>query len=703
MVHTAGMFEWLRKAIGTQQAGNEFAAFSYGQDNVGKSRLYLDAYRGWVFACVNVIAEEVGAMNIRLMRGQTDDNVSDEEVYMHPLLELLSRPNPHLSGNDLLAVTSAHLDLDGNAFWYVIRGQTGIPIEVYPLRPDKTYIVQDKKNSLAIAGYIFKNEVGNDVPLDVNDVIHFKNFNPSAKYPFPSRGRGVVESAAVVIDTDEYAREYDRNFFLNSARPDGVLTYDGELSDSDFKRLKEQWNQEYRGTANARRTAILKNGMDYKEVGMNRSQMEFIEQRRFTRDEILAMFRVPKTILGITEDVNRANAEASNYVFGLRVLEPRFKKVVNTLNEFFVPMYGDDNLYISYDTPVPENRLETINAYAIGLNKWLTRNDIRRMEGMDETIRGDFFYGSMAEMPQDEVMQDEPVVDRSVRKKALVLKPLAEREQTPTAFDQHEFLDEKAVMQFGTMFEKRVELHHDVLKERLTSHFKEQGARIKKALRDELRGLEPEEYKLKDASLFFDVVNEIENTKALVMPHYHLFAKEAAAHALMLVKGAGDTSSKSKDKPRKVPDSQLVDEVDLDTDAYKKFLDERSEFFARRTNEAVRDDLFDTILADFEKDRKLSTIERHVDEVLDERAEKFNVDTVARTEVAALENFVNEQAYVQSGIKLMRWETVTPDSKIDEACLKNKGQVVPIGKSFSTGVKRPPEHPNCLCFTVPVR
>jgi hypothetical protein len=213
--------------------------------------------------------------------------------------------------------------------------------------------------------------------------------------------------------------------------------------------------------------------------------------------------------------------------------------------------------------------------------------------------------------------------------------------------------------------------------------------------------LEPAEYKLKELDLFFDVVNEIEDTKALVMPHYHLFAKEAGAHALALVKGH-EVTDKAK-KPRKVPDSQIVSEVDLDTEAYRTFLDERSEFFARRTNETVRDDLFETLLTDFNKDRKLSTIERHVDSVLGARAENFNVDTVARTEVSALENFVNEQAYLQSGIKKMRWETVTPDGEIDEACLANKGQVVVIGKAFDTGVTRPPEHPNCLCFTVPVR
>lgn len=697
------MFEQLRKLFGqgATQATSQFASFSFGKDNA-KSKLYLEAYTGWVFACVNVIAEDVGAMNVRLMQGVSGDEIEDEEVYDHPILELLSQPNPLMSGNDLLAITSAHLDLEGNAFWYIVKASDGTPIEAYPLRPDKTFLVQSKANPLAIEGYAFRQERGADIPFDVNEIVHFKNFNPLGNYPFPSRGRGVVQSSAVTIDTDEYARQYDRNFFLNSARPDGVLTYQGDLSDSDYRRLKEQWNTEHQGVANARRTAILKNGMDYKEVGMNRSQMEFIEQRRFTRDEILAMFRVPKTILGITEDVNRANAEASNYVYGLRVLEPRFKKVCNTLNEFLLPLFNDPQYYLSFDTPVPENREQTILAYGAGLDKWLTRNEIRRMEGLPETTRGDMFMGGLGTMPVDEVQKS--LRREDVARKALVLKDLSER--TANKFEAEEvdvFIDEKAVTQFGNLFEKRVELHHEVLKERVIVHFEEQAKRVKQALREELKGLEPSEYKLKDASLFFDVVNEIEDTKALVMPHYHLFAKEAGAHALLLLKGAEAEGAKSTDKPRKVPDKYIVDEVDLDTEAYRDFLDERSEYFARRTNEQVRDELFDTILADFNKDRKLSTVERHVDDVLAERAEKFNVDTVARTEVASLENFVNEQAYLQSGIKKMRWETVTPDGQIDEACLQNKGQVVTIGKSFHTGVKRPPEHPNCLCFIVPVK
>jgi len=48
--------------------------------------------------------------------------------------------------------------------------------------------------------------------------------------------------------------------------------------------------------------------------------MDFIESMKFTRDDILTAFKVPKPLVAVVDDVNRANAETAMFIFYLKRL-----------------------------------------------------------------------------------------------------------------------------------------------------------------------------------------------------------------------------------------------------------------------------------------------------------------------------------------------------------------------------------------------
>jgi phage portal protein BeeE len=57
------------------------------------------------------------------------------------------------------------------------------------------------------------------------------------------------------------------------------------------------WNNKNRGVNNSHKTAVLTGGLKYQGIAISQKEMEMVEQRRFTRDEILAIFKVPKSML----------------------------------------------------------------------------------------------------------------------------------------------------------------------------------------------------------------------------------------------------------------------------------------------------------------------------------------------------------------------------------------------------------------------
>lgn len=108
--------------------------------------------------------------------------------------------------------------------------------------------------------------------------------------------------------------------------------------------------------AQAHRVAIIEAGSQWVDRKITQRDMEFTALSTLSRDKILEAFGFPKSMLGIVEDVNRANAETSEYVFAKWLLVPRLDRWKSAFNNDLLALFPDgDRLEFDYDSPVPEN------------------------------------------------------------------------------------------------------------------------------------------------------------------------------------------------------------------------------------------------------------------------------------------------------------------------------------------------------------
>jgi phage portal protein BeeE len=82
--------------------------------------------------------------------------------------------------------------------------------------------------------------------------------------------------------------------------------------------------------------------------------MDFSNLAKYNRESILGVFGVSYSMIGGTENVIRANAEAQLFNFARWVLTPRLIRIREKLNMFLTPDYGPD-LELDFDDPAPEN------------------------------------------------------------------------------------------------------------------------------------------------------------------------------------------------------------------------------------------------------------------------------------------------------------------------------------------------------------
>jgi HK97 family phage portal protein len=311
------------------------------------------------YGIVSRLAETTAMVGWHLYRKQQDGRrvyrevETRTEVTRHAVIDLLAQPNPLMDWPEFCETSIQHFDTAGEFWWVAAFGsiRAAGPIELWPMRPDRVKIVTDPYD--ALTGYIYVGPDGEQVPLTVDQVIHQRRPNPLDIY----RGLGPMQALTLKLDSNRLAAEYNRNFFLNSAEPGGIIEVEDRLDDDEFRELMMRWREQHQGVANAHRVAILEQGK-WVERKFSMKDMAFPELAELSREDIREAFGYPKGMTGATEDVNKAVADANERMFGRYLLVPRAEKIKSAINSQLLPMFGTTtkNLEYDYEDPVPEDR-----------------------------------------------------------------------------------------------------------------------------------------------------------------------------------------------------------------------------------------------------------------------------------------------------------------------------------------------------------
>lgn len=307
---------------------------------------------GTLFAIVHRTSNATAQVEWRLYRRAASGKEEDRtEVTRHAALDLWNRPNPFFPRQLYVESVQQHLDLTGEGWWVLSYNPAmrSLPLEMWPVRPDRIAPIPHPEEF--ISGYLYTAPSGERIPLERREVIQLKMPNPLDPY----RGMGPVQALLADLDSAKYSAEWNRNFFFNSAQPGGIIEVEKTLQDHEFEQLRTRWNEQHKGVAAAHRVAILEHGK-YNPTQFSMRDMQFVELRNVTRDTIMEAFGIDRHMLGITEDVNRANAEAAEVVFARYLTVSRLERWKGALNHELLPLFGADGLEFDYLSPVPDDR-----------------------------------------------------------------------------------------------------------------------------------------------------------------------------------------------------------------------------------------------------------------------------------------------------------------------------------------------------------
>ncbi|MDT3720341.1 phage portal protein [Pseudomonas oryzihabitans] len=335
--------------------------------------------------CVTLLAETVAQLPLELYRRQ--DKGQREAAINHPLYDVLRyQPNGFQTPFELRECEQMALGLRGNSFTYMDRRDDGNVTALWPLLNDKVIV---RKGDDLLPYY----QVGSGEPLPMR-LIHHKRWVTTNHYV----GLSPIELHAESVGMALAMRQYTGKSFANGATVSGVIERPKEATaikdQGAIDRILDQWGQKYSGPDNAKKVAMLQEGMTFKPISMSNVDAEIVALLKLSGSDIARIYKVPLPMINDLEKANYNSIEQLLIQFVVFCLLPWVKRHEQAMMRDFLLPRDRSQYFIEFNLSglLRGDQKSRYEAYAIGRQwGWLSVNDIRRLENMPPVQGGEIY------------------------------------------------------------------------------------------------------------------------------------------------------------------------------------------------------------------------------------------------------------------------------------------------------------------------
>lgn len=261
-----------------------------------------------IFSCITLIASDISKLKLRPV--VTDSNgittILNSDQY-----DVLRKPNQYQNRIQYWESRILSKLIRGNSYVLKGRDSKGKVNKLYVLHPDLvTPLVSDSGEVFyQLGGDNINNITQTGVTVPASEIIHDR-FNC---FFHPLVGLSPIFACGLIAHGGLKIIENNAKLFENGARPSGILTAPGAISDETAKRLKEHWERNYSGD-NYGKTAVLGDDLKYTPITITAVESQMVEQLKMGAEMICACFHVPPyKVLGSAPTHNNAEILQQQY------------------------------------------------------------------------------------------------------------------------------------------------------------------------------------------------------------------------------------------------------------------------------------------------------------------------------------------------------------------------------------------------------
>ncbi len=637
--------------------GYDKTGYPVPDDTASYQRTYSNAT--WVYAAANAIGKAASGVPYVIKKPGKDGKL--DYAPDHWLQKLFDSVNPFMTSYDLSEAIFIYLVLTGNAYIGKERNSSGRVVELWPLNSSRVKVVPSK--SEYVKGYLYTVN-GKDIPYEPRDMIHLKLFSPDNDY----YGLSPIAAASLAVQSDLYAATYNRNIFKNESLPGVYLKSDQVLDRDTAEEMRKRWDRSHKGVDKAGRTAVLGSGTEAKTLNISNRDMQYIEQRKMSREEILAVLGVPPIMVGLLEFQPNANASEQKASFWEDTMTPITTKIGATINEQLIKQ-EDPAVIGMYDLSgvkaLQSNRKEQTEIVTALVAAGMPLNDALEFAGIEGK---EYAWGNIAWLPFNLM----PVSSAS--------DPTATAEEGTEGKQSRPFVRRFTKAQRDNSIKqrrKRLTPIHDRMKRKTLRLYQEQENAILRII----RAVDEKAIKLPPPEAMRQMLDDIED-------ELKRGRKEFEQGALTYIIQALEQGVEHVN-------TDLEISFTLSNDRAKKLVETQASRFAKDVTETTREQLSAALREGIDAGESSKELYDRAKQYYD-TSKDYRAENAARTETARAYSTANTEGYKEAGFTKHEWIKDTERHAENESV-----GPIPIGDMFPSGSTMPGDECNCGCDTVP--
>ena len=276
-----------------------------------------------VYRCVKLLSESVANLPLLYMRLKDGIFVEDKTSRLHYLLDV--QPDFTKSAFDFWKETVEHVLLDGNAYIVPVYNTATLEIDRLVLCGRGTVshdVLRDTYNVTDMINGVYG-------CYREQDIIHIKGHSADGK-----TGISVLQYARQTLDIALTGDRETLKRFANGGNVRGLVTNDksvtgfGEYQDAQLESTAESIDSKFQG---GERIVSLPGQVDFKQISLSSTDMQFLESRKFTIRDICRFFGVHPSFVFDDTSNNYKSAEMANVAFLSNTLNPLLRNIENEM------------------------------------------------------------------------------------------------------------------------------------------------------------------------------------------------------------------------------------------------------------------------------------------------------------------------------------------------------------------------------------
>lgn len=351
-----------------------------------------------VWSCVDRRATMMASLPLFVYEEKQGEKTLARNSRLYQLLH--DSPNSRMTPFEFWRAMMMNYDLRGRAYARIDRSPDGEAVALWPMPSD-----QVESRVLGDGSMVYLYSFANDVAvLSEENVLHLKNLGNGTE------GMDKLAFMRATIDEAAKAQDAASRLFASGGKPTGILMLDKVLNKEQREKIRSTFFEMAEGPM--ARLHVLEANMKYEALSLSPEQMQLLETRKYSVEEICRWFDVPPVL------IHHANVTA--WGSGIEVIvqgfyttaiRPLCINIEQALRKRVMTARQRVTMKIEYSLDAllrgnPKDRAE-INAKNVQ-NGLVTRAEVRQLEGWPYIPGTDVLTAQTSLAPLDMLGQAKP-------------------------------------------------------------------------------------------------------------------------------------------------------------------------------------------------------------------------------------------------------------------------------------------------------